>query len=141
MARIGIAPCFFIDGLSFLAVIAGLLMMNPPRKTPAPRNASPLRHALGGLAYVRHNRRVLTLLSLFTVVGIFGWSYSVLMPSYARDVLRVSETGYGVLMSAAGCGAMIGALRPLAPLSRGRFLRHDAVHVHIQYAYPDQRAG
>ena len=110
MARLGIAPCFFFNGLSFLAVIAGLLMMNPPRMTPSVRTGSALRHALGGLAYVRHNRRVFTLLSLFSVVGIFGWSYSVLMPAYARDVLNLGATGYGTLMSASGLGALAGAL-------------------------------
>jgi len=110
MAQLGIALCFFIDGLSFLAVIAGLLMMNPPRMRAAVRTVSPLRHALGGLAYVRHNRRLLTLFSLFSIVGVFGWSYAVLMPSYARDVLNLKATGYGMLMSAGGLGAMIGAL-------------------------------
>jgi len=110
MARAGIAPCFFVDGLSFLAVIAGLLMMDPPRVLAAARSGSSFRHALGGLSYVRHNRRLLTLLSLFSVVGIFGWSYGVLMPAYARDILGLGEAGYGTLMSAAGFGAMIGAL-------------------------------
>lgn len=110
MARLGIAPCFFIDGLSFLAVIAGLLMMNPPRIEPPTRTVSSLRHALGGLAYVRNNRRVFILLSLFSAVGIFGWSYGVLMPSFARDVLHVKAAGYGMLMSAGGFGALIGAL-------------------------------
>jgi len=110
MARIGIAPCFFVDGLSFLAVIAGLLMMNPPRMVAPVRSGSPLRHALGGLVYVRHNRRVLILLSLFSVTGIFGWSYGVLMPAYARDILHVNEAGYGMLLSAGGFGALAGAL-------------------------------
>ena len=110
MARIGMAPCFFLDGLSFLAVIAGLLMMNPPRMLTSVHTGSTLRHALGGLVYVRHNRRVFILMSLFSVVGIFGWSYGVLMPSYARDVLHVNETGYGMLMSAGGLGALAGAL-------------------------------
>jgi MFS family permease len=110
MARLGIAPCFFLDGLSFLAVIVGLLMMNPPRQSPAAHSGSPLRHALGGLSYVRGNRRVFTLLSLFSVVGVFGWSYSVLMPAYARDVLHVNAAGYGMLMSASGLGALVGAL-------------------------------
>jgi MFS family permease len=105
-----IGLCFFVDGISFLAVIAGLLMMKPPRREPVAAPTSALKHALGGLAYVRQNRRVLTLLMLFSVVGIFGWSYGVLMPSFAHDVLHMQEGGYGILMSAAGFGAMIGAL-------------------------------
>jgi MFS family permease len=110
MASRGMAACFFIDGLSFLAVIAGLLMMNPPRMPAAVRSGSALRHALGGLAYVRKNRRLFTLFSLFSIVGVFGWSYGVLMPAYARDVLHVNEAGYGALLSASGLGAMFGAL-------------------------------
>jgi MFS family permease len=110
IAQFGMAECFFLDGLSFLAVIGGLLMMNPPRHSAAAHTGSTLRHALGGLSYVRKNRRVFTLLSLFSVVGVFGWSYSVLMPAYARDVLHVSVAGYGMLMSASGLGALAGAL-------------------------------
>lgn len=110
MARIGIASCFFWDGASFIAVIIGLLMMNPPRVVAPKKTGSSWSHALGGLSYVRGNRRVLTLLSLFTVVGVFGWSYAVLMPAYARDVLHTGVAGYGALMSASGLGALVGAL-------------------------------
>jgi MFS family permease len=110
MASIGIAPCFLIDGLSFLAVIGGLLMMNPPPHVPPTHTGSTLKHALGGLRHVRENRRVFILLSLFSVVGVFGWPYAVLMPSFAQDVLHVNAAGYGALMSASGLGALIGAL-------------------------------
>jgi predicted MFS family arabinose efflux permease len=110
IARLGIAPCFFLNGVSFLAVIAGLLMMNPPKMVIKEHAGSTLRHALGGLAHVRENRRVFILLSLFSVVGVFGWSYMVLMPAYARDVLNVGAAGYGTLMSATGLGALAGAL-------------------------------
>jgi predicted MFS family arabinose efflux permease len=47
---------------------------------------------------------------LFAVVGVFGWSYSVLLPAYATDILHVGEGGYGILLSANGCGALLGAL-------------------------------
>jgi MFS family permease len=60
--------------------------------------------------YVLSNRRVRTILALFGVVGIFGWSYAVLMPAFARDVLKLGANGYGVLMSASGIGALVGAL-------------------------------
>jgi MFS family permease len=123
MARIGIAPCFLLNGLSFLAVIAGLLMMDPPVITPVPHAGSTLRHALGGLHYVRHNRRVLTILSLFSVVGVFGWSYAVLMPSYAQDVLHLGAAGYGTLMASTGLGAfttaVLGASMPRRPAVLG----------------------
>jgi len=104
------AICFFFNGTSFLAVIAGLLMMRIVRVTSEKPKISAREHALGGLSYVRQNRRVLTIMTLFAIVGIFGWSYSVLMPAYAADVLGVSARGFGALMSASGLGALIGAL-------------------------------
>ncbi|MCA1660389.1 MAG: MFS transporter, partial [Verrucomicrobiaceae bacterium] len=49
-------------------------------------------------------------LMLFGIVGIFGWSYAVLMPAFARDVLGMGPNGYGILMSASGIGALVGGL-------------------------------
>ena len=65
---------------------------------------------LEGFAYVAGHRRVRILLLLLGVVGIFGWSYSVLLPAYATDILHVGERGYGALLSANGLGALWGAL-------------------------------
>ena len=110
MASVGIAMCFFLNGLSFIAVIAGLLMMRLPKFIPPKRQNSNLVHALEAFSYVRGHRRVRTLLMLFAVVGIFGWSYSVLMPAFAADVLHVGERGYGALLSANGLGAFVGAM-------------------------------
>jgi MFS family permease len=110
MARVGIEMCFFLNGLSFLAVIAGLWMMRLPKFIPPARPSSAWAHAVEGFAYVWQHRRMRTILILFAIVGIFGWSYSVLMPAFARDVLHVGQTGYGVLLSANGIGALLGAL-------------------------------
>src|ERR1044071_1223480 len=97
MARVGIEMCFFLNGLSFLAVIAGLYLMRLPRFVPPQRTSSAWAHAIEGFAYVWHHRRMRTILILFAIVGVFGWSYSVLMPAFARDILRAGQTGYGVL--------------------------------------------
>jgi MFS family permease len=110
MAQVGLTLCFFLNGLSFLAVIAGLLLMRLPTFVPPAKPASAGRHMLEGFAYVAGHRRVRILLLLFGVVGVFGWSYSVLLPAYATDVLRVGESGYGALLSANGLGALLGAL-------------------------------
>jgi MFS family permease len=110
MARFGIASCFLVDGLSFIAVIAALLAMRLPKHVCLTHPGSGLEHALGGFRYVWNNPRVLTILSLFAVVGIFGWSYSVLMPAFARDVLGLGESAYGALLAASGAGALCGAL-------------------------------
>ena len=110
MAQAGLAACFFFNGLSFVAVIAGLLMMRLPRFLPPAQPESNWQHALDGFAYVARHRRVRTLLLLFAIVGVFGWSYSVLLPAFATDVLRVGSREYGVLLSANGIGALFGAL-------------------------------
>jgi predicted MFS family arabinose efflux permease len=110
MAQTSIGMCFFFNGLSFLAVLAGLLLMRLPRFVPPEKTQSTWRHALDGFAYVASHRRVRTLLILFAIVGVFGWSYSVLMPAFAQEVLHVGERQYGVLLSASGIGALCGAL-------------------------------
>jgi MFS family permease len=110
MARVGMAMCFFLNGLSFLAVIAGLRLMRLPKFIPPRRTSSAWVHAAEGFVYVWGQRRMRTLLILFAIVGVFGWSYSVLMPAFARDVLKVGQGRYGVLLSANGIGALLGAL-------------------------------
>lgn len=111
MAHVGIAMCFLFDGLSFIPVIAGLLLMRLPKKeTQIVSDAGPIGQALEGFRYVWGHRRVLTILSLFTVVGIFGWSYSVLMPAFAHDVLHLGANGFGLLMAGSGVGALAAAL-------------------------------
>ena len=108
IASVGTAMCFFLNGVSFIAVIAGYLMMRVP---PVPKGRSEAyAHPLSGIHYVLNNQRVRTILTLFGIVGIFGWSYAVLMPALARDVLGLGPNGYGVLMSASGIGALVGAL-------------------------------
>jgi predicted MFS family arabinose efflux permease len=110
MAHVGMAWCFLLNGFSFIAVIVGLLMMRLPRFVPPTERASTGRHVLEGFAYVAKQRRVRILLLLLAVVGVFGWSYSVLLPAYATDILHVGERGYGALLSANGLGALLGAL-------------------------------
>lgn len=110
MARFGLASCFLLNGLSFLAVIAGLWLMRLPEHVQPARTSSAWAHALEGFSYVWQHRRLRTMLILFAIVGVFGWSYSVLMPAFARDALGVGETHYGLLLSANGIGALLGAL-------------------------------
>ena len=114
MAKVGIALCFLIDGISFLAVLAGLFLMRLPPLVRGPAHGGPLAQSLEGFRYVWHSVRVRTIFILFAIVGIFGWSYSVLMPAFARDVLHLGEQGYGLLLGASGVGALAGALTTAA---------------------------
>jgi predicted MFS family arabinose efflux permease len=101
---------FFLNGLSFIAVIAGLMMMRLPRFERKIEIVSAGEHAWEGISYSIKHPRVRTILLLFLAVGVFGWSYAVLMPAFARDVLGRGANGYGILMSASGTGAFVGAL-------------------------------
>lgn len=106
----GTPVCFLINGFSFIAVIFSLRMMRLEDYVPPEQDAEHRPSARSGLVYVWQHRRVRTILLLLLVVGVFGWSYAVLLPAFARDVFRRGADGYGILMSASGIGALLGAL-------------------------------
>lgn len=112
LGSVGAAACFFLNALSYVAVIINLWRMHVPAVSPelASRRAGAGEHALSGVRYVLRHPRVRTILGLFGIVGIFGWSYAVLMPAFARDILHLGASGYGMLMAASGLGALCGAL-------------------------------
>ncbi len=109
IAAIGLAGAFFLNGISFIAVIIGLLMMNVKPKPP--QKHEPAWAGLkDGLRFIRHNAMVGSLLGLTAAVSIFGTSYMVLMPIFAKDLLHGDATHLGYLMSAIGVGALAGAV-------------------------------
>lgn len=88
LAAVGPAWCFFINGLSFVAVIAGLMLMQVQPFVGAKKGGSPLAQMREGLRYIRHNQIVRTLILLVAVTNIFAFGYSALIPAFARDVLH-----------------------------------------------------
>ena len=111
MAHISITSCFLFDALSYIPVIAGLLLMRLAKKeNEIASSGGAIGQVLEGFRYVWGHSRVLTILSLFTVVGVFGWSYSVLLPAFAQDILHLGPNGYGLLMGGSGVGALLAAL-------------------------------
>ncbi len=129
IAAIGMSGCFYINGVSFLAVIIALwaIQMNG-----APRSGARtvfLEDLAEGLRFIKHNRTILVLISMVGVTSLFGISYVILMPLFAQHILRVGVKGLGALMSAAGVGALCAALllARLGDLKRkGRFLMFSA---------------
>ncbi len=106
----GIALCFLVDGLSFLAVIFALgRIRSLPTEKEGEQDAWRGR-LMAGFRYVRGDRRARVLLLLLGICTAFGWAYLALMPAFASDVLHLEERGYGFLMSANGVGAALGAL-------------------------------
>ena len=110
LAAFGPAWCFTINGLSYLAVIAGLLLMTIPPRPPAPARQAPLRQLSEGLRYVTRRADMWGLLVLAIIFSMFGLSYSTLLPAFADTVLHGGPEAYGWLNAATGVGAVISAL-------------------------------
>jgi MFS family permease len=107
---VGPGWCFFANGASFIAVLTGLLLMRFPPRARRQITTSPLADALDGIRHLRQKRTVLGIAIWLAAFSVFGWSYAVLMPIFARDVLHMGPSGLGYLMTGTGVGALIGAL-------------------------------
>jgi MFS family permease len=111
IAALGEGWCFFANGISFLAVFAGLLAMRDLEPAAgAPSKASPFAHIVEGFVYVGSAPPVRVLLSMLGLVSVMGMPYATLMPALADHVLGRGVDGVGLLMGATGVGAMLGAL-------------------------------
>ena len=113
----GMVWCFFLNGVSYLAVIASLIAMRLTPHIPSPTQSSAWQGFREVLTYLRSDRRVSTLVVLTGLFSVFGFPFLVLMPVVARDVLHARAAGYGALTAAVGVGALLGALG-IAVLSR-----------------------
>jgi MFS family permease len=109
VARIGEGWCFFANGVSYLAVIAGLLMMKI-ECTRRSTSDSPLADIIEGFQWVSRTAPIRALLLLLGLVSLVGMPYTVLMPIFADRILHGGAKGLGILMGFTGVGALLGAL-------------------------------
>lgn len=110
VAAIGEGWCFFMNGISYIAVLAGLLMMSPRPIVQRPNGGTPLGRILEGLRYAARTEPIRALLLLLGLVSLAGMPYAVLMPIFADQILHTGARGLGTLMGASGFGALLGAL-------------------------------
>jgi MFS family permease len=103
--------CFFVNGLSFLAVIGALLLMKPEKQEIKQTGESPMRSFASGFRFAMSDEPIRSALLLLSVLSLFGLQYSVFLPIYASDILHGGAKALGLLMSAAGVGAVLGALQ------------------------------
>lgn len=103
---LGAAGCFFLNGLSFLAVIACLLLMRLAPRERVVKGESPWRDLLQGLRFVLAHREIFALLMLALIFSVFGISYFAILPAFADQILHIDEAGYGALNSMLGVGAL-----------------------------------
>jgi MFS family permease len=111
MDAFGPALAFLLNGLSYLFVIAALLAMKLPGvELSEARKREFWPEILEGLQYARRTPIIRNTLFLVGAIGVFALNLSILVPVLARDVLKQQATGYGVLMSFMGAGALMGAI-------------------------------
>jgi MFS family permease len=109
VSLVGEAWCFLLNGLSYLAVIVGLIFITSGNGRPHEHEGSHIEAILEGFRFVWHTRPVSALLLLLGVSSLMGMPYSVLMPIFADDVLHGGARALGILMGFSGVGALIGA--------------------------------
>ncbi|NUN69237.1 MAG: MFS transporter [Bacteroidetes bacterium] len=121
IGTIGTAWCFLLNALSFFAVIIMLLRIRPVlRSVQGGDNPGFLRSLRESIDYVRSDHMLVAVLILVAVVTMFGWSYTVLLPVFADQVLGIGAVGLGNLMMSFGIGALTSAIFIASAESRVR---------------------
>jgi MFS family permease len=110
VAAVGEGWCFLGNAVSYIAVIAGLLMMVVPPREDRRDGASGLERIVEGFRWVAGTAPIRALLLLLGLVSVTGMPYAVLMPIFADKILNGGARGLGVLMGASGVGALAGTL-------------------------------
>lgn len=111
LARGGTTACFFVNALSFVAVIVALWGIRMPPRT-APATQQTLASSLGeGLRHVGESRTLLSLTALGAAGSFLAFPLITYLPVFAGDVLQTGAQGYSLLLTAFGCGAIVGAVR------------------------------
>ena len=113
IAAAGVAVCFAVNAVSFLAVLTSLLLMRGEELVALERAASRRRSSAASArasSYVRHSPRVRLVLAMTTVVSTVGFNFHVLVPVLASETLHAGPEVFGLLSAAFGGGALLGAL-------------------------------
>lgn len=110
VSALGEGFCFLVNGVSFLAVIAGLLAMRELVSVERRAGKSPVRDIVEGFRFVAGHARIRTLLVMLAGASLFGLPFVVLLPVYADKVLGGGARTLGLLTAFSGVGAITGAL-------------------------------
>ena len=117
VGSIGIDGCFYINVVSYLAVIGALLRMRVPAIESNARRATVLQSLRDGFGYVRQEKVITTFLLVSSIFNIFGRSFVTLLPVFAKEILRIGASGLGFIAAGPGLGTIMGSFS-LAALGR-----------------------
>jgi MFS family permease len=113
IAAFGVGVCFLINTVTFLAVLAGLLLMRKEELVPLERAGEPptmMRGIREGFSWVLASPQMRLVLLIVTVVSTVGFNFHVLLPLLASDTLQTGPEVFGILSAFFGGGALVGAL-------------------------------
>jgi MFS family permease len=110
IGTLGVGLCFLANGLSYIGVLVALALVRVSGGGAIQLSRSTFSTIREGLAYVVEHRPTRTLILSMATASVFGFSYQVLMPVFARGVLGLGAQAYGWMVSAAGAGALVGGL-------------------------------
>jgi MFS family permease len=110
IAHFGIAWCFGVNALSYIAVLVGLFRIRLPEWRPPEHLASPIEGIREGVRFMRSTPAVFALMRMVTIYSVLGVPYLTLMPVIAREQLHLGAGGYGVMFACVGIGGLAGAL-------------------------------
>jgi len=110
IAMFGVDWLFYLNGISFLAILWTLYLMKDYKTASDRAKSSPWRELKEGIIFLRGNRLLLYLMALAIVPMFFGQPYMTMLTIFARDVLRIGPAGLGLLTSTSAIGSITGAL-------------------------------
>jgi MFS family permease len=110
IALIGIAPCFYLTTAGMLLMVLALKAVRVPPLASTASKDNALKNLTEGVGYIVKNPIFSTLIGLTFFNSLFGMSYVLMLPVFARDVLVVGSEGYGALMGISGVGALLGTM-------------------------------
>ncbi len=128
ISLVGIAICFSLNGLSFVAVLIGLWMINVGNESPLTPKIESVKQVIDdikeGLHYINRHTLIKLPIILLALVNLIGMNYSVLMPLFSTMVLKQDAAGLGLIMSAMGLGSFTGAMIVAMNSKSGPSLRY-----------------
>jgi predicted MFS family arabinose efflux permease len=129
MAWFGLSNNFLLNALSFVAVLIALMKITYPPVYP-PGDTTMWETLSEGFVYLFSRREMLMLTVLVAVASILGIPYATFVPLFAKNILHLGETGFGLLLAASGAGAFLGAATIAVMKNircRGRFVVYSAL--------------
>jgi MFS family permease len=110
IAGIGVAYCFLVDGLSYIAVIAALLAMKVQQKQIPVTNGNLWQKVKEGFVYSFSSSPIRAILLLSALVSFMGMQYMIFIPIFTVKILNSGPEAQGYLMAASGVGALSGGI-------------------------------